>query len=109
MQYISEASHVTELSMPSTEVVRDVFETNVFGTVKVTNALLPHMRSRKSGLIVFLGSRAVWQAGTPVRSVSSWRQNLYSCYCVRSLPPHTFPAKQPFTVCRWHAPLQCSP
>ncbi|TFY59098.1 hypothetical protein EVJ58_g5995 [Rhodofomes roseus] len=28
----------------------------------VTNAVLPHMRSRKSGLIVFIGSRAVWQA-----------------------------------------------
>ncbi|KAH9838029.1 uncharacterized protein C8Q71DRAFT_755728 [Rhodofomes roseus] len=38
------------------------FNVNFFGVLKVTNAVLPHMRSRKSGLIVFIGSRAVWQA-----------------------------------------------
>ena len=47
--------------------MRTEFETNVFGTVKVTNAVLPHMRQRKSGLIVLLGSRIVWQADIPVR------------------------------------------
>jgi NAD(P)-dependent dehydrogenase (short-subunit alcohol dehydrogenase family) len=32
------------------------FETNVFGPIKVTRALLPHMRARKSGTLVFIGS-----------------------------------------------------
>ncbi|KAH9923887.1 uncharacterized protein B0H18DRAFT_451691 [Fomitopsis serialis] len=50
------------------ELMRAEYETNVFGTMKVTNAVLPHMRQRKSGLIVFLGSRVVWQANTPVAS-----------------------------------------
>ncbi|KAH9838028.1 uncharacterized protein C8Q71DRAFT_857195 [Rhodofomes roseus] len=43
--------------MPSPEGggVEFMHETNVFGTVKITNAMPPHMRGRKSGLIVFLG------------------------------------------------------
>jgi NAD(P)-dependent dehydrogenase (short-subunit alcohol dehydrogenase family) len=32
------------------------FETNFFGVVKVTNAILPHFRKRKAGTIVTLGS-----------------------------------------------------
>ncbi|KAH9923889.1 uncharacterized protein B0H18DRAFT_451601 [Fomitopsis serialis] len=41
------------------------FDVNFFGVLKVTNAILPHMRARKSGLVVFVGSRAVWQANIP--------------------------------------------
>ena len=32
------------------------FETNFFGTIKVTQAVLPHLRSRKQGTIVLLSS-----------------------------------------------------
>ncbi|OAK97442.1 NAD(P)-binding protein, partial [Phaeosphaeriaceae sp. SRC1lsM3a] len=32
------------------------FETNFFGVVKVTQAVLPHFRQRKSGTVVFIGS-----------------------------------------------------
>ncbi|PVI02402.1 NAD(P)-binding protein [Periconia macrospinosa] len=32
------------------------FETNFFGVVKTTQALLPHFREKKSGTVVFLGS-----------------------------------------------------
>ncbi|KAL1600768.1 hypothetical protein SLS60_007156 [Paraconiothyrium brasiliense] len=35
---------------------RDIFETNFFGSLKMTQALLPHFRSRKAGDIVFIGS-----------------------------------------------------
>jgi len=36
------------------------FDTNVFGPVRVTRAVLPHMRARKQGALVFIGSRSGW-------------------------------------------------
>lgn len=36
----------------STEVVREVFETNTLGTIAMTKAVLPQMRERKAGVIV---------------------------------------------------------
>jgi hypothetical protein len=39
---------------------RAQFETNVFGTIRVTRALLPHFRQRKSGVNVFISSLSGW-------------------------------------------------
>ncbi|KAL6251721.1 hypothetical protein RBB50_001931 [Rhinocladiella similis] len=36
------------------------FDTNVFGTIKVTRALLPYLRERRSGTMVFIGSLSGW-------------------------------------------------
>ncbi|KZT70275.1 NAD(P)-binding protein [Daedalea quercina L-15889] len=41
------------------------FQTNVMGVINVTNAILPHMRERRSGTIVMIGSRSAWHA-TPI-------------------------------------------
>ena len=38
--------------LTSMETVRALFETNTFGTVAVTQAVLPQMRERKSGVVV---------------------------------------------------------
>ena len=38
--------------------VRSVFETNVFGVIRVTRAVMPHMRSEGNGTIVNVGSIA---------------------------------------------------
>jgi NADP-dependent 3-hydroxy acid dehydrogenase YdfG len=44
----------------SAEDFRAQFETNVFGTLKVTKALLPHFRQRKMGVNVFISSLSGW-------------------------------------------------
>lgn len=36
------------------------FDTNVFGTIRVTRALLPHFRQRRNGTMVFIGSLSGW-------------------------------------------------
>ncbi|KAI0888346.1 NAD(P)-binding protein [Annulohypoxylon maeteangense] len=36
------------------------FDTNVFGVVKVTRAVLPHLREKKSGTMVFISSLSGW-------------------------------------------------
>ncbi|KEY74968.1 hypothetical protein S7711_01317 [Stachybotrys chartarum IBT 7711] len=46
-----------ELSMA--QIVAE-FETNVFGAVKVTKALLPHFRQRRAGNLVFISSLSGW-------------------------------------------------
>nr|VWO94541.1 ATP-dependent RNA helicase CshA (EC [Ganoderma boninense] len=37
------------------------FQTNLFGVLNVTNAVLPHMRERRAGTVVILGSRSAWR------------------------------------------------
>ncbi|KAI0631280.1 NAD-P-binding protein [Trametes polyzona] len=47
------------------DLLRKQFDTNFFGMVDVTNATLPHMRTRKSGTVVLIGSRASWAPEVP--------------------------------------------
>jgi NAD(P)-dependent dehydrogenase (short-subunit alcohol dehydrogenase family) len=44
---------VSPLETLDEAVLRQVFETNVFGAVAVTRAALPHMRTQRSGRIIF--------------------------------------------------------
>lgn len=52
------------------EEIKNNFETNLFGPIEVMKAVLPHMRSQKSGLIINITSIAGYM-GLPYRSVYS--------------------------------------
>lgn len=45
------------------------FNVHVFGTMNVTYALLPHMRKRKSGTVVIVGSKCAFNNEYDVRLV----------------------------------------
>ncbi|THU98075.1 NAD(P)-binding protein [Dendrothele bispora CBS 962.96] len=45
------------------------FQTNFFGLIDVTNAVLPQMRQRRSGTVVMMGSRSSWTAELPVTAL----------------------------------------
>jgi len=45
----------------------NVMNTNFFGAVNVTNAVLPHMRDRREGCVAFIGSRSVFRNQITVR------------------------------------------
>lgn len=47
--------------LTSMDTVRDLFETNTFGTIAVAQAILPQMRERKSGVIVNVTSSATYK------------------------------------------------
>ncbi|KAF7377598.1 UBR-type domain-containing protein [Mycena sanguinolenta] len=46
-------------------LLRTQFEVNFFGIMDVCAACLPHMRARKSGTIVIVGSRSAWKPEIP--------------------------------------------
>ena len=49
------------LELISMETVRALFETNTFGTIAVTQAVLPQMRERGSGVVVNVTSSATYK------------------------------------------------
>ncbi|KIJ56035.1 hypothetical protein M422DRAFT_23474 [Sphaerobolus stellatus SS14] len=48
------------------ESYHEMFKTNLYGPINVTNAFLPHMRERRDGTVVFVGSRSGWRTEMPV-------------------------------------------
>ena len=54
----------------SMDTVRDVFETNTFGTMAVTQAVLPQFRQRKAGVVVNVTSSVTLK---PLPLVSAYR------------------------------------
>ncbi|KAJ3556742.1 hypothetical protein NM688_g1852 [Phlebia brevispora] len=47
------------------------FSANFFGVIDLNNAFLPHMRNRKSGTIVIVGSRHAWKTQHPMTGAYS--------------------------------------
>jgi NAD(P)-dependent dehydrogenase (short-subunit alcohol dehydrogenase family) len=46
------------------EQIADIYDTNVLGTQRLNRAALPHMRTRRHGLVVWIGSTST-RGGTP--------------------------------------------
>ncbi|PBK63936.1 short chain dehydrogenase [Armillaria solidipes] len=53
---------VGALEESTSEETFDQFNTNVFGALNVTRAFFPHMRARRTGTFVWLGSIGGWRA-----------------------------------------------
>jgi NAD(P)-dependent dehydrogenase (short-subunit alcohol dehydrogenase family) len=53
------------------EQTRDIFNTNFFGTLNVTRAVLPHMRARRSGHIMQMSSSHAWGGGPGIGMYSA--------------------------------------
>lgn len=67
------------LDFGSSLVAMQQFQTNVFGVLNVTNAVLPHMRARQSGTVVIIGSRTGWHAAVPVSPIVDRFPSLERC------------------------------
>ncbi|WP_440074234.1 SDR family oxidoreductase [Streptosporangium sp. OZ121] len=57
------------------EVVRRVFETNVFGVIAVTNAMLPMLRRSSAGRIVNVSSELASMTNAMIRESHVWQLN----------------------------------
>lgn len=60
-RYHSHPGYVKLLTLtPSSEAVAQQFETNFWGAMRMTNAVLPHLRAKGAGTIIFMSSIAGW-------------------------------------------------
>ncbi|KAM0199333.1 hypothetical protein ACHAQD_009550 [Fusarium lateritium] len=46
----------------SSDEIKQEFNTNLFGAINLTRSVLPHMRRRRSGVILFMGSISGWHS-----------------------------------------------
>ena len=79
----------------SEEQIRRQFDTNVFGLMRVTRALLPHFRQRKAGLIINVASMA-GRLPIPLMSVyngSKWAVQGFSECLTYELAPFNIQVK----------------
>ena len=54
-------SSTSSVEEASEDFVSQLFQVNLFGAMKVTQAVLPHMRAQKFGRIGFIGAGLGWQ------------------------------------------------
>ncbi|KAK4221771.1 hypothetical protein QBC38DRAFT_116957 [Podospora fimiseda] len=53
-------SKLSSIEEASEDAVRSIFDVNLFGAIKTTQAVLPHMRAAKKGTVVFIGAGLGW-------------------------------------------------
>jgi len=55
-------SRLASLEEASEALMKAIFDINLFGAIKTTQAMLPHMRAAKQGTVVFMGAGLGWAA-----------------------------------------------
>ncbi|KAK7062728.1 hypothetical protein VNI00_000216 [Paramarasmius palmivorus] len=73
-------AHKIMIEDVSIQDFKEQFQTNFFGTVEVTNAVLPGMRKRRSGTIVNIGSRTSWGPEFPAQALYASSKAALRCY-----------------------------
>lgn len=53
-------SRMSSLEEASEVFLKSIFDVNLFGAIKTTQAMLPHMRAAKTGTVVFIGAGLGW-------------------------------------------------
>lgn len=86
---VNNAGHgrITNFEETSEENIREIFELNVFGLMRVTRAILPFMRKQKSGHIFNIASAAGYGAGPVVYHTSKFAVTGFSTCLAFELEP----------------------
>jgi 3-oxoacyl-[acyl-carrier protein] reductase len=79
-----------EIGMLDMKTMRDLFATNVFGAVDITNRVVPHMKSQQAGDIVNLASTSGMKGakGATVYAGSKWAMRGITQCWQADLRPH---------------------
>jgi NAD(P)-dependent dehydrogenase (short-subunit alcohol dehydrogenase family) len=66
----------------------EVFETNVFGSLTMTQEVLPHMQQQRSGAVLFINTQAIRRpSGNAVYAASKGALRVLAAYLARELGP----------------------
>lgn len=86
---VNSAGHgrITNFEETSEESIRELFEVNFFGLMRVTRAVLPFMRRRREGHIVNIASAAGYGAGPAVYHSSKFAVTGFSTCLAFELEP----------------------
>jgi len=79
-------SGMSTLEEGSEEFVKNIFDINVFGAMKVTQAMLPYMRAAKKGTVAFIGAGLGWVAMPFLTHYSVTKAALTSRFAALPLP-----------------------
>lgn len=72
----------------STEMLLRQLETNAFGPLILTKALLPHFRERKNGQIILVSSCVPWTGGPGLGGHAASKAAADSTSPLPPTPPH---------------------
>ena len=87
---------------------RAVFDTNVFGTMTLTQEVVPHMKKQGSGAIVMINTQATRKPfpGEGGYAASKGALSVAVKYLARELGPHGIRANSVYMGWMWGAPVQ---